>query len=299
MADPRDTDPSRTDPSRTDPSSTDPRDTDPARFDAALIGGDLSRGEAAVGAAGGRVVARLHWGDPVELDGGDPIGRNLGERRPVLVVEAEGADETVLADALPAIADAAEAFRCAVVAAFDAMSIDVVAANLWGPRVELLCQPSHAERAAALARATIDPEPPAGVREGDDEGPTFEAEPPSPGETGEDDVAAIRRAIRARRMRGSFFAPGLFSDPAWDMLLDLYAADAEDMPVSVSSLCIASAVAPTTALRWIARMTEDGLLERRPDATDRRRAFMALTDVARVGMRGYLIGLRRAGLTIG
>ena len=83
------------------------------------------------------------------------------------------------------------------------------------------------------------------------------------------------------------------------MLLDLYAADAEDMPVSVSSLCIASAVAPTTALRWIARMTEDGLLERHPDATDRRRAFMALTDVARLGMRGYLVGLRRAGLTIG
>jgi DNA-binding MarR family transcriptional regulator len=273
----------------------DPRDTDPARFDAALIGGDLSRGEAAVSAAGGRVVARLHWGEPVTLDGDDPR-----ERRPVLVVEAEGADEAVLAQALPAIADAAEVFRCAVVAAFDAMSIDVVAANLWGPRVELLCQPGPAERAAALARASAEPEPPADVREGEeDRGPAFEAEPPSPGETDEEDVAAIRRAIRARRMRGSFFAPGLFSDPAWDMLLDLYAADAEDMPVSVSSLCIASAVAPTTALRWIARMTEDGLLERRPDATDRRRAFMALTDVARVGMRGYLVGLRRAGLTIG
>ena len=279
------------DPSDTDPRDLDPRGADPARFDAALIGGDLSRGEAAVGAAGGRVVARLRWGDPVEL--------SSGERRPVLVVEAEGADEAVLADALPAIADAAEAFRCAVVAAFDAMSIDVVAANLWGPRVELLCQPTPAERAAALARAANEPEPPAGVREGEDAGPAFEAEPPSPGETGEDDVAAIRRAIRARRMRGSFFAPGLFSDPAWDMLLDLYAADAGDMPVSVSSLCIASAVAPTTALRWIARMTEDGLLERRPDATDRRRAFMALTDVARVGMRGYLVGLRHAGLTIG
>ncbi|WP_375427907.1 winged helix DNA-binding protein [uncultured Sphingomonas sp.] len=277
---------------------TDPRDPDPARFDAALIGGDLSRGEAAVTAAGGRVVARLRWGDALDLDADDP-----GERRPVLVVEAEGADEATLAQALPAIAGAAEAFRCAVVAAFDALSIDVVAANLWGPRVELLCQPGLAERAAALSRATSEPEPPAGVREGDEaeDGPAFEAEPPSHGEGDDDDLnaAAIRRAIRARRMRGGFFAPGLFSDPAWDMLLDLYAAEAEDMPVSVSSLCIASAVAPTTALRWIARLTEDGLLDRRPDATDRRRAFMALTEVARIGMRRYLVSLKRAGLSIG
>ncbi|WP_375402074.1 winged helix DNA-binding protein [uncultured Sphingomonas sp.] len=272
----------------------DPRDPDPARFDAALIGGDLSRGEAAVSAAGGRVVARLGWGEALGPEGS-------GERRPVLVVEAEGADEIVLAQALPAIAEAAEAFRCAVVAAFDAVSIDVVAANLWGPRVELLCQPNPAERAAALSRAAVEPEPPAGVREGDDEAAGgFEAEPPSDADgDAELDAAAIRRAIRARRMRGSFFAPGLFSDPAWDMLLDLYAAEAEDMPVSVSSLCIASAVAPTTALRWIARLTEDGLLDRRPDATDRRRAFMALTEVARIGMRRYLVSLRRAGLAIG
>ena len=277
-----------------DPSDTDPRDTDPARFDAALIGGDLSRGEAAVTAAGGRVVARLSWGETLGLEG--------GERRPVLVVEAEGADEALLARALPAIAEAAEAFRCAVVAAFDAQSIDVVAANLWGPRVELLCRPGPAERAAALGRATAEPEPPVGVREGEDAGAAsrFGAEPPSPGDGEEElDAAAVRRAIRARRMRGGFFAAGLFSDPAWDILLDLYAAEAEDMPVSVSSLCIASGVAPTTALRWISRMTEDGLLDRRPDATDRRRAFMALTEIARVGMRGYLVGLRRAGLTIG
>jgi hypothetical protein len=270
----------------------DPADPNPARFDAALIGSDVSRGEAAVAAAGGRVVARLSWGQTLgDLD-----------QRPVLVVEAEGADEAVLAQALPAVAEAAEAFRCAVVAAFDAISIDVVAANLWGPRVELLCQPSLPERAAALERAIAQPEAPGAVREGDDGGNAlnYGAGPALPADaTAQLDAIAIRRAIRARRMRDGFFIPGLFSDPAWDMLLDLHAAEAEDMPVSVSSLCIASAVAPTTALRWIARMTEDGLLERRPDATDRRRAFMALTETARDGMRGYLAGLARAGLVIG
>ncbi|TPG48283.1 hypothetical protein [Sphingomonas glacialis] len=59
----------------------------------------------------------------------------------------------------------------------------------------------------------------------------------------------IRQAIRARRLRDQHFGGGLFEDPAWDMLLDLFAAELERAQVSVSSLCIAAAVAPTTALR--------------------------------------------------
>ena len=42
----------------------------------------------------------------------------------------------------------------------------------------------------------------------------------------------------------------LFGDPAWDMLLDLTAARAEHTRVSVTSLCIASAVPPTGAPGW-------------------------------------------------
>ena len=112
-------------------------------------------------------------------------------------------------------------------------------------------------------------------------------------------VAQVRAVIKARRARERYFAAELFSDPAWDMMLDLMAARLEGRAVSVSSLCIAAAVAPTTALRWIARMTEEGLLDRRADSTDRRRAFMALTDVARARMRAYLAALERAGLAVG
>jgi DNA-binding MarR family transcriptional regulator len=113
------------------------------------------------------------------------------------------------------------------------------------------------------------------------------------------DPHAIRRVIRARRLREQFFDPGMFEDPAWDMLLDLFAAELEGAQVSVSSLCIAAAVAPTTALRWIAKMTEAGLFERRPDPFDRRRAFMALSPRAREGMRNYVMAATRAGLDIG
>lgn len=108
----------------------------------------------------------------------------------------------------------------------------------------------------------------------------------------------LRQSIRARRLRQQFFESRLLEDPGWDMLLDLYAAELERAQVSVSSLCIAAAVAPTTALRWIGKMTDAELFVRIPDPFDRRRAYMELTEKARSGMRAYCSAARRAGLPI-
>ncbi len=70
-------------------------------------------------------------------------------------------------------------------------------------------------------------------------------------------------------------------------MLDLTAARAEHTRVSVTSLCIASQVPPTTALRWIGQMTDAGMLERVEDDLDRRRAFVALSDSTADGMARY------------
>lgn len=107
------------------------------------------------------------------------------------------------------------------------------------------------------------------------------------------DPRLIRRIIRQRKLRARFFDGELFADPAWDMLLDLAAARAEHKRVSVTSLCIASGVPPTTALRWIALMTEGGLLERVEDETDRRRAFITLTDCASDAVARFFVELGR------
>ena len=107
------------------------------------------------------------------------------------------------------------------------------------------------------------------------------------------DPRLVRRIIRQRQLRGRFFDAELFADPAWDMLLDLTAARAEHLRVSVTSLCIASGVPPTTALRWIGQLTDAGLLERVEDDTDRRRAFIALTDKAADAMARYFHELGR------
>jgi DNA-binding MarR family transcriptional regulator len=101
------------------------------------------------------------------------------------------------------------------------------------------------------------------------------------------DPRLVRRIIRQRQLRLRFFDGDLFGDPAWDILLDLTAARAEHVRVSITSLCIASGVPPTTALRWIGMMTEGGLLQRVEDDTDRRRAFVALTDKAANAMARY------------
>lgn len=112
------------------------------------------------------------------------------------------------------------------------------------------------------------------------------------------DPRLVRRIIRQRQLRARFFDGDLFADPAWDMLLDLTAARAEHTRVSVTSLCIASGVPPTTALRWIGQMTESGLLQRVDDETDRRRAFITLSDQAAEGMARYFaeVGAQAATL---
>jgi hypothetical protein len=97
----------------------------------------------------------------------------------------------------------------------------------------------------------------------------------------------VRQIIANRQARARFFDPELFGDPAWDMLLDLTAAHGEGAQVSVTSLCIAAGVPTTTALRWLTQMVERGIFIRVPDAADKRRAFIALSDTAIAAMASY------------
>jgi Transcriptional regulators len=101
----------------------------------------------------------------------------------------------------------------------------------------------------------------------------------------------VRQMIRQRQQRARYFDGDLFADPAWDMLLDLAAARVERKRVSVTSLCIASGVPPTTALRWIGQMVEAGLFVRVCDDSDRRRAFIELTEQAVDAVARYFYDL--------
>lgn len=101
----------------------------------------------------------------------------------------------------------------------------------------------------------------------------------------------VRAIIRNRELRGRFFAQELFADPAWDMLLDLAASEAEHRRISVTSLCIASNVPPTTALRWIDVLVDAGLVARERDPVDGRRTFVVLTGLGLTSIAGYFSAL--------
>ncbi|MES2442740.1 MAG: winged helix DNA-binding protein [Pseudomonadota bacterium] len=250
----------------------------------------------------------------------------------LILIEAVGAPEALL-DSVLARADATARERgAAVVAAIGEDQIDVAAAHLLGRNCQLLCMPSMAERVTALAVAkqrltgrlndtsrdaeterlqrlneevariadtlarltrSETTERRKGVRA---PGPDYRG--PSDGEGPQPSAQEIRATIRSRRLRAQFFAGELFADPAWDMLLDLFAAELERRQVSVSSLCIAAAVPPTTALRWIGTLHDAGLFERHADPSDRRRAYIALSAKGLDGMRNYVAAAKRQGLSI-
>lgn len=103
----------------------------------------------------------------------------------------------------------------------------------------------------------------------------------------------VRRVIAARAARRQFFGSDLFADPAWDILLELYALESEQRRTSVSKLCIAAAVPPTTALRWIDRLHTDGLIVRSADHLDGRRVWVSISPSGLNAMKSYLKELSR------
>ncbi|NQX94518.1 MAG: winged helix DNA-binding protein [Erythrobacter sp.] len=109
-----------------------------------------------------------------------------------------------------------------------------------------------------------------------------------PGEQRERFAEMARVAYAKRRKRTVIFGdPELFGEPAWDILLDLYIAQVEGKAVSVSSACIGSASPPTTGLRWLGVLAEQGLLHREHDPQDQRRVLVRLTDKALDAMDDY------------
>jgi CheY-like chemotaxis protein/DNA-binding MarR family transcriptional regulator len=90
--------------------------------------------------------------------------------------------------------------------------------------------------------------------------------------------AALSDLKAMRRLRAKFLPTDLFSDPCWEMLLDLYDATLSAAEVTVTSLSAASGVPATTALRRIDELQRHDLIVRTEDKDDKRRTIIRLTD---------------------
>ncbi len=250
----------------------------------------------------------------------------------MIVLAADAADGPALDPLLAAIEQAAEEGRCGGLVLLPLAIVDRVVGTISNPAIELLCDPTPIELAAALtfqslrldrvsdlsgdetrrlrnlseevgriakALATLSEE--TSIGQGFSERRRGYVAEVAVDLVASDEANAtkaeeVRRLIRARRLRARFFDGDLFADPAWDMLLDLAAARLEGAPVAVSSLCIAAAVPPTTALRWIRMMSEQGLFVRTADPMDGRRVYIELSDHVAQAMAAYLSSLRQVGL---
>jgi len=100
-------------------------------------------------------------------------------------------------------------------------------------------------------------------------------------------LRAVHQILRKRRSRLEVIGADLLGEPAWDMLLELYALEIEQRRISVSKLCLASGVPPTTALRWVDKLQESGLVTRKEDPFDARRTWVGLSDDGNRRMREY------------
>ncbi|MCT8267798.1 MULTISPECIES: response regulator [Afifella] len=163
-------------------------------------------------------------------------------------------------------------------------SLDRAVAALRLNAVDFLQKPVSAEEVAIAIRRALDltgrarPEPSQSATESD----------------------YLRALVAARTDRDAIFKAKLFSDPAWDMMLDLAVAEATGRFVSVTSLCLASGVATTTALRRIDELQEADLIMRFPDETDRRRTLVRLTETGLERMHAFVERqAARLGLKVG
>ena len=106
-------------------------------------------------------------------------------------------------------------------------------------------------------------------------------------------AAVIREIIRQREARSSV-APGhYFSDPAWDILLDLTAARLEERTLTLERACRATTISEAAALRWIKAMVRDGVVTWATGGGNQ--AHVRTSDAAHARMLDY-VGSAAAGL---
>lgn len=106
----------------------------------------------------------------------------------------------------------------------------------------------------------------------------------------EDSEKLVRLAYNEyneRLLRNEYIPGHFFGEPGWDILLDLFVAKLSGLKISITSVCIASQVPPTTALRWLAVLEAEGLIYKTVDAKDRRRTWVELTESGNESMTAY------------
>lgn len=102
---------------------------------------------------------------------------------------------------------------------------------------------------------------------------------PGNGERQGDKLARIDTLIAQSRWRERFFPRQMLSDHCWRMFLELYQSRSQGRRVSLTSLALVSGLPMATAVRKIHMMRDLALVNFTEDVADKRRTFVALSNV--------------------
>lgn len=105
------------------------------------------------------------------------------------------------------------------------------------------------------------------------------------------DIRLVEMVIKGRQLRQEFLPGRTFFDPQWNMLLDLLSATLRMRRLCTTSLCIASEVPMTTALRHLDELRDSGLVTKTRDPLDGRRFYVELTPRALRALAAYFATL--------
>ena len=94
----------------------------------------------------------------------------------------------------------------------------------------------------------------------------------------------ILSVLFVRQARSAVFGENLFSDPAWDILLELYAANLAGRGLSLSDLCAAIEAPSSTTERWIAVLGDRELIHSVIDQRHPAGIVLGLTEEATTKM---------------
>ena len=92
-------------------------------------------------------------------------------------------------------------------------------------------------------------------------------------------IETARELLRIRHRRIDVFGKAMFREPAWEILLNLY-AEQDGVRFTIGKLAQKSGTPLTTALRWIDYLEKRRFVRRELNPTDARAFFVELTDAA-------------------
>lgn len=102
----------------------------------------------------------------------------------------------------------------------------------------------------------------------------------------------VEAMIDGRRLRERYFGRGLFFDPAWDIFLQLYAAELMERRVLSSRLKVTGPLPATATRRALACLVERGMIEERVDPHCQGASFVFLSRQTKLAMDAFFGAVR-------